>query len=114
MECDKPYEVHKNSSKIKVITKDKINDSKEEEANLLLNKESKNNPGTSILSSTSLYERCHVCNKKLRTCVLQCKCKQYFCSAHISNFNHNCSFDFKKHNQDLLRERNPIICANKI
>ena len=64
--------------------------------------------------SSVFYERCAVCNKKLKTCSLQCKCKKLFCAAHISNINHKCSFDFKKHHQDILRAHNPVIHSLKL
>ena len=115
MECDKSYKIHESTTKLDILTKDKASDSNEEESNLsLISDDTKNYSDSKIHSSASLYERCNVCNKKLKTCVLQCKCKKLFCSAHISNLNHECSFDFKKHNQDLLREKNLTVRANKI
>lgn len=59
-------------------------------------------------------DRCQVCNKKLRTCVLECKCKQVFCSTHISNTAHNCSFDYKAFGKELLQKQNPKISFSKI
>tara|TARA_B100001989_G_scaffold147864_1_gene105367 strand:- start:2486 stop:2836 length:351 start_codon:yes stop_codon:yes gene_type:complete len=59
-------------------------------------------------------DRCQVCNKKLRTCVLECKCKKVFCSAHISNTAHNCSFDYKALGKELVEKQNPKIVFEKL
>ena len=59
-------------------------------------------------------DRCQVCNKKLKTCVLECKCKQVFCSTHISNTAHNCPFDYKAFGKALLQKQNPKISFSKI
>ncbi len=59
-------------------------------------------------------DRCCVCNKKLRTCVLQCKCELVFCSAHISDTAHNCTFDYKLFGKDLVAKQNPKILADKM
>ena len=59
-------------------------------------------------------DRCQVCNKKLKTCVLECKCKKVFCSAHISNTAHNCSFDYKALGKELIKKQNPKIVFEKL
>jgi len=59
-------------------------------------------------------DRCQVCNKKLRTCVLECKCKKVFCSAHISNTTHDCPFDYKAFGKELVKKQNPKIEFEKV
>ena len=59
-------------------------------------------------------DRCHVCNKKLRTCGIECKCKKFFCFSHISNTNHNCSFDYKEFGKNLVEKQNPRILFDKV
>lgn len=64
----------------------------------------------------SKKRRCQVCRKKLGLSGFKCKCSDtnFFCSKHRYAEEHNCSFDYKKENKDLLREKNPQIVSDKI
>ena len=51
---------------------------------------------------------CHEsCNKKLTLVQksLACKCGKYFCSSHRFESQHNCSFDFKSSQKNILQSR---------
>ena len=57
---------------------------------------------------------CYICNKKIGLTGIQCKCKNYFCTRHQYSDCHDCTFDYKKFNKDLLKKANPRINAVKI
>ena len=63
-------------------------------------------------------KKCNVkdCNKKLSIAELQiglCKCNKVYCSKHRIYSNHECDYDYKKENEDKLREENPEIKFDK-
>lgn len=113
MNCDHNYLIND------VFPKDKKDSEQLEEKNLEQSDEN-NNLETNCTKKTDKRipdikgDRCQVCNKKLRTCVLECKCKQVFCSTHISNTAHNCSFDYKAFGKELLQKQNPKVSFSKI
>lgn len=58
--------------------------------------------------------RCLVCNKKTSLIPFTCRCdpKAHFCSLH--RLDHNCTFDYKKEQQEKLVKENPLVVADKI
>jgi hypothetical protein len=56
------------------------------------------------------------CNKCLKKKLFLniCKCDNYFCLDCLPYFNHNCKFDWKKNNRDLLFKNNPVIKPIKV
>lgn len=60
-----------------------------------------------------IIHRCDECNKKLDLLPVVCKCNKKFCSKHVWP-NHNCSFDYRKAHQMLIRERNPSLRTCKV
>ena len=58
--------------------------------------------------------KCNCCNKKLKLTAIKCKCDKYFCKLHLAEKNHNCSFDYKGYNQNLLEKTNPVVNCVKI
>ena len=60
------------------------------------------------------YERCHLCNKKLKLMSFTCKCEFKFCVAHQNPHSHNCSFNNKKLCQETLKINNPITIHQKV
>jgi hypothetical protein len=61
--------------------------------------------------------RCNVgsCKKKLRLAQqFKCRCEMVFCGTHRYPDAHECEFDHKQHNQDILRKANPVVSASKI
>lgn len=58
-------------------------------------------------------ERCKNCRKKtLMMC--PCTCKQNFCIKCRMPETHNCSFDYKKAYQELLKLKNPKVEGKKV
>ena len=58
--------------------------------------------------------RCHACYKKLPLIPIICKCGFKFCCSHRHPEDHQCTFDHKKEQKNLLRDKNPQIISNKI
>jgi predicted nucleic acid binding AN1-type Zn finger protein len=67
-------------------------------------------------TQTSAKKRCHFCNKKIGILGIECKCGFVFCNMHRFSETHNCTFDFKNHDKNLLKERlqNEICQFSKI
>jgi len=61
-------------------------------------------------------KRCHHCNKKVGVLGIECKCGFVFCSLHSFSESHHCTFDFKNHDKNLLKEKlqNEICQFSKI
>jgi hypothetical protein len=58
--------------------------------------------------------RCQWCNKKVGLTGFSCRCGYTFCSEHRYSDKHNCSFDFKSQNKEILSKANPQVVASKI
>eukprot|EP00871_Galdieria_phlegrea_P003837 jgi/Galph1/4454/GphlegSOOS_G3033.1 len=58
--------------------------------------------------------RCETCNKKVGLTGFTCRCGFLFCSEHRYSDKHNCTFDFKSQNKELLSKANPQVVAPKI
>ncbi len=58
--------------------------------------------------------QCSICNKKLKITSIKCKCNNYFCKKHKDEKLHNCTFEYKKNNINLLEKNMPIIISEKI
>lgn len=60
--------------------------------------------------------RCHCCRKKLKMTELnfKCKCGHRFCQLHLNPHSHNCTFDYLKERQDLIKQKNPKMCIQCI
>ena len=60
--------------------------------------------------------RCHCCRKKLKMTELnfKCKCGHRFCQLHLNPHSHNCTFDYLKERQDLIKQKNPKMCIQSI
>lgn len=61
-------------------------------------------------------KRCHECNKNVGILGIECKCGFIFCSLHSFSESHRCTFDFKNHDKNLLKERlqNELCQCSKI
>jgi hypothetical protein len=60
-------------------------------------------------------KRCFKCKKKLPIYFdNKCKCENEFCSNCLPSFSHDCTFDFKKHNRQILAEQNQVVKADKV
>ena len=52
----------------------------------------------------SQKKKCPICSKKIGMLGIECRCGESFCSKHRHPEDHNCSFDFKKHDRNVLKE----------
>ena len=61
-------------------------------------------------------KRCKVCNIKLSLDGWNCKCDStlFFCTKHRYPFEHNCSFDFKLKEMELLQSKIPKVVHSKV
>ena len=55
-----------------------------------------------------------ICNRKIGLTSFQCKCKYYFCIEHRYSDRHDCTFDYKQFNKELLQNSNPTVISSKI
>lgn len=58
--------------------------------------------------------RCHTCKVKIGVVGFPCRCGGSFCATHRYANEHNCSFDYKTHGQNEIRENNPQVLGKKI
>ena len=59
-------------------------------------------------------QRCFNCNKKLKLINYSCKCEHTFCVKCRHPENHNCTFNFKLKEKELLEKNLIKVVANKI
>jgi predicted nucleic acid binding AN1-type Zn finger protein len=48
-------------------------------------------------------KKCYTCSKKVGLFGIECRCGHLFCSKHRHPEDHECSFDFKNHDKDILK-----------
>lgn len=60
--------------------------------------------------------KCRLCRKKLGLILFSCKCEptQFFCINHRYPEAHGCVFDFRKEQQEKIKQDNPIISMPKV
>lgn len=58
--------------------------------------------------------RCFKCNKKVHLTGIACKCGNVFCGAHRYPETHDCTFDFKKHDREILQRLNTKVVSDKM
>lgn len=49
--------------------------------------------------------RCEQCKKKLGIMEYKCKCDKLFCISHLHAEAHNCTFDYKKDGEVILKKQ---------
>lgn len=54
------------------------------------------------------------CKKKINLLSFTCKCEKVFCTEHRMPEEHQCTFDWKKHGQCLIAQKNPQVINSKI
>merc|ERR1719321_2649374 len=59
-------------------------------------------------------ERCWTCSKKIGMTGFNCRCGYVFCATHRYAEEHNCDFDFKQMQRDILKKANPTVAADKL
>lgn len=58
--------------------------------------------------------RCGMCPRKLTLSDYACKCGIKFCAAHRSDVVHNCTFDYKAQNKELLEKTLEKVVQSKV
>lgn len=59
--------------------------------------------------------KCSICSKKVSLAMqIKCKCNQMFCSAHRYPDHHRCTFDYAKHNKELLARKGVKVVSERI
>mgnify|MGYP001066304698 CR=1 FL=1 len=58
--------------------------------------------------------RCMVCRKKITFSYIECKCGGFYCGNHRYPHEHDCEIDYKKIQQEKIRNNNPIVVKPKI
>lgn len=61
--------------------------------------------------TSSIYERCNVCNKKVMS-HSKCKCENFYCEKHL--YQHECTFSHFLNHKNLLEKKNIKIESDKI
>ena len=55
------------------------------------------------------------CKKVLTLMSIKCKCTKMFCSKHISDYVHSCTYDYKnEHISSLMKHMSTLIIADKL
>lgn len=57
--------------------------------------------------------RCWSCKKKVGILGFECKCDYVFCSKHRYASAHDCDFDYKEANQNIIKKLNPQVKREK-
>lgn len=57
--------------------------------------------------------KCYWCNRKCYLTV-KCHCEKVFCIEHRDPDDHECTFDFKQHDKDVITKQNPKVVSKKI
>jgi predicted nucleic acid binding AN1-type Zn finger protein len=52
-----------------------------------------------------MNNRCAKCNKKLGIIEYTCKCGNKYCISHLHAEEHECSYDYKKEAQNILKKQ---------
>jgi len=58
--------------------------------------------------------RCYVCKKKVGILGFECRCEFVFCSSHRYPEEHECDFDVKQLQRDIVAKANPVVKASKL
>lgn len=66
------------------------------------------------LLETSVPKLCHDCNRKLNILSFACKCKNFYCKKHQHFLEHNCTYNYRKSSENLLRKNNPVVNGSKL
>jgi hypothetical protein len=79
-----------------------------EKNTLLLSKDTK-------LPEKSGRTRCEQCSVKISIVTqFTCRCSKKFCSKHRYADEHNCTFDYVKHDRDILTKANNKVVGDKL
>lgn len=59
-------------------------------------------------------QRCYFCKKKTGLINFTCKCEKIFCSKCKNPEDHNCDFDYKEYQKQLLQKKLVKVINDKI
>jgi len=71
-------------------------------------------PASTTNTPKKRKKRCAVCNVKLGMLGFECRCEGLFCSKHRFADQHECNFDFKTHDREVLAAANPTVAPPKL
>jgi hypothetical protein len=55
------------------------------------------------------------CKKALPMAAFPCKCQNFYCALHRSNYDHLCSFDYKnEHKSTIMKHMSVAVIAQKV
>lgn len=78
-------------------------------------KENQNNGCKNIKLPKKKRNRCAQCRRKLGAFGgIECKCGIIYCTKHRYADEHNCTFDYKAENKQILTKLNPRIVRDKM
>ena len=60
--------------------------------------------------------KCYFCKKKLKLYEnnIKCECGHKYCMKHMNKHSHNCTFNSKSKNKEIIIKSNPKLNNNKI
>ena len=54
------------------------------------------------------------CRKRLMLTDMKCRCGSRYCSKHRISSDHNCTFNYKNHERNLLEKNNQQVIGEKV
>lgn len=61
-----------------------------------------------------MTKRCDNCNKKIKLIPFSCKCEKEFCVKCRNPEQHNCQYNFKNYEKELLKNKLVKVVAKKV
>lgn len=58
--------------------------------------------------------KCSKCNKSIKMTSFECKCKLFFCLKCLPSYEHNCTFNYKEHKRNILKQEIVEVKREKI
>ena len=87
-------------------------ETRDDNKQLIINDEQNINKKKNNKNNYTKY--CAKCDKKLKLTDMKCKCDNYYCALHRYSDCHDCTFDYKNFNKNLLEKQNPSVKFQKI
>lgn len=76
-----------------------------------------NNQNNQNNQNIKSQNRCKQCNKKIKfteILISTCRCGNLYCSLHRNSKEHNCSFNYLEHSQNIIQKNNPAVIPTKV
>lgn len=73
-------------------------------------------PNIEISTTKDLTTRCNheSCNVRFGLLPFECRCGLKFCGKHRHSYEHNCTYDYKKDNMNILKKNLVEVKSDKI